>query len=76
MSSGEDVVVRLAALSTLGLVIDDFGFRADGLGPHLATLMPLAFELLAAVEEYDTKMAVLSTVTLVVERVGAAHATA
>jgi hypothetical protein len=73
LSPDEDIVVRIAATSTLQHVIDDFGFRANVLVPFLADLMPLMFDLLASVAECDSKMKVLGIITLIVDRVGSTH---
>lgn len=73
LSPEEDVVVRIAAMSTLREVMDDFTFRPAAVIPFLADLMPLLFNLLATVDECDSKMKVLSTLTLSIERVGNSH---
>ena len=59
LESEEDVVVRAMATVALEAAVDNFGFRADALLPHVATLVRGLFRLLCDAKQCQLKMAVL-----------------
>lgn len=52
----EDFGVRLAASSTLKLMIDDFQFNPEEFSPYLGRAFCLVFALLKEVKEYSAKV--------------------
>ncbi|KAH8233243.1 hypothetical protein KR026_005864 [Drosophila bipectinata] len=64
----EDMPTRLAAARTLNLLIDDFEFMPEAFHPYFPSLFEALFMLLHEAEECDTKIVVLGTMTLLVEK--------
>ncbi|XP_075923002.1 importin-11 isoform X2 [Petromyzon marinus] len=65
-----DLVVRLAAATTLKLSVDDFDFKTEQFTPYLESIFSLLFQLLQSVSDCDSKMHVLNVTSCVIERVG------
>jgi hypothetical protein len=70
LAPGEDLVIRLTASKTLQDAIDEFNFRTEQFFPYLEQACQFLFQLLYEVEECETKMYVLQTFSLVIERIG------
>lgn len=70
LDRNEDLVVRITAMTTLDSIVDDFGFHAEDLLPHLNATMENLFKLLVDVEQCESKMKVLHMITELVERMG------
>ncbi|KAJ3334820.1 Importin-11 [Gonapodya sp. JEL0774] len=68
LRSDEDMVVRLTAVQNLRLVVDDWDFDAEGFTPFLEGIVDMFVELLAAVEEFDTKLRILNCLAVIIER--------
>ncbi|KAM8711973.1 hypothetical protein ACLKA7_012481 [Drosophila subpalustris] len=64
----EDMPIRLAAARTLNLLIDDFEFMPEAFHPYFAALFEALFLLLREAGACDTKIVVLGTMTLLVEK--------
>lgn len=64
----EDMPTRLAAARTLNLLIDDFEFMPEAFHPYFPSLFEALFLLLHEAGECDTKIVVLGTMTLLVEK--------
>lgn len=64
----EDMPIRLAAARTLNLLIDDFEFMPESFHPYFAALFEALFLLLREAAACDTKIVVLGTMTLLVEK--------
>lgn len=64
----EDMPIRLAAARTLNLLIDDFEFMPEAFHPYFAALFEALFLLLREAAACDTKIVVLGTMTLLVEK--------
>ena len=63
-----DEVVRLTAARNLKLTVDDYQFRAAGFEPYAATVFSALIDLLQAVENDETKLAVLDTMRTFIQR--------
>ncbi|XP_077291113.1 importin beta11 isoform X2 [Arctopsyche grandis] len=72
LSDTEDVAVRLAACDALSMTIDDFNFSADQFAPFVQSVFVLLFALLKEADECDTKMHILTVLSLIAERNGEA----
>ncbi|XP_016940953.2 importin-11 [Drosophila suzukii] len=64
----EDMPTRLASARTLNLLIDDFEFMPEAFHPYFPSLFEALFLLLHEAAECDTKIVVLGTMTLLVEK--------
>ncbi|CAI8005956.1 Importin-11 [Geodia barretti] len=64
----EDLVIRLTAADSLRLVIDDFEFSAEEFSPYLADCVQLLVQLLCTVSQPDTKLRVLTVLSILMER--------
>ncbi|XP_068146412.1 importin-11 [Drosophila tropicalis] len=64
----EDMPTRLASARTLNLLIDDFEFMPDTFHPYFSPLFEALFLLLHEAGECDSKIVVLGTMTLLVEK--------
>ncbi|KAH8297117.1 hypothetical protein KR044_005091, partial [Drosophila immigrans] len=64
----EDMPIRLAAARTLNLLIDDFEFMPEAFHPYFGALFEALFLLLREAGACDTKIVVLGTMTLLVEK--------
>ncbi|ALC41173.1 Ranbp11 [Drosophila busckii] len=64
----EDMPIRLAAARTLNLLIDDFEFMPEAFHPYFSPLFEALFLLLRESSACDTKIVVLGTMTLLVEK--------
>ncbi|KAH8384850.1 hypothetical protein KR093_010102, partial [Drosophila rubida] len=64
----EDMPIRLAAARTLNLLIDDFEFMPEAFHPYFGALFEALFLLLREAAACDTKIVVLGTMTLLVEK--------
>jgi hypothetical protein len=63
-----DHVVRITAARQLKLVVDDFGFRAEGFLPYAPDILGRMMALIQEVENTDTKMAILETIRIIAVR--------
>ncbi|XP_033253113.1 importin-11-like [Drosophila miranda] len=64
----EDMPTRLAAARTMKLLLDDFEFMPEAFHPYFSPLFEALFLLLHEAGECDTKIVVLGTMTLLVEK--------
>jgi len=64
----EDMPIRLAAARTLNHLIEDFEFMPEAFHPYFAALFEALFLLLREAGACDTKIVVLGTMTLLVEK--------
>jgi hypothetical protein len=64
----EDLVIRLTAADSLRMVIDDFEFSAEEFCPYLADYVQLLVQLLCTVSQPETKLRVLTVVSILMER--------
>jgi hypothetical protein len=65
-----DLVVRLAAVNSLRLCIDDFDFELGPYLPHTGSTVSACMSLLQATTEFESKLLVINALVVVVERVG------
>eukprot|EP01102_Stenamoeba_stenopodia_P011283 TRINITY_DN3451_c0_g2_i1.p1 TRINITY_DN3451_c0_g2~~TRINITY_DN3451_c0_g2_i1.p1 ORF type:complete len:662 (+),score=119.59 TRINITY_DN3451_c0_g2_i1:292-1986(+) len=65
-----DIVVSLAAVSALRYVIDDCKFYPDPFAEFLQPAIERLFASINRVEEMDTKMRILNTVSVLLDQVG------
>ncbi|OQO15046.1 hypothetical protein B0A48_00428 [Cryoendolithus antarcticus] len=63
-----DQVVRITAGRQLKNIADDWEFRAEQFLPYADTTLSLLMDLVAEVESTETKMALLNTISVIVER--------
>lgn len=64
----EDMSIRLAASRTLSTLIGDFEFASEAFLPYLEPSFNALFVLLGEAKECDTKMNVLTIMSLIVEK--------
>ena len=64
--TSNDQVVRVTAGRQLHSVIDPFEFTAEGFVPFAPTILDRLMSLIQEVELIETKMALLSTISLIV----------
>ncbi|GIX70549.1 importin-11 [Caerostris darwini] len=70
LSSSENIIVRLAASKALKVAVDGFEFDVEQFLPYLERFIAALFHLLKEVKECDSKMTVLHTLSLIVDRMG------
>ncbi|XP_065837165.1 importin-11-like [Oscarella lobularis] len=70
LDPNEDLVTRLTATMSLQDAVDEYEFRTEQFLPFLESTSALLFQLLHEVEECETKMHVLRSFSLLIERVG------
>ncbi|KAK6440066.1 hypothetical protein LTR95_003712 [Oleoguttula sp. CCFEE 5521] len=63
-----DQVVRITAGRQLKIIADDWEFRADQFLPYAETTLSILMDLVSEVESTETKMALLNTISVIVER--------
>ena len=69
----EDLAVRLAAAETLRRAVDDFGFTLEAFADHFEPLVLALFQLLQTTERGESKLRVLTTLRVIIERLGIQH---
>eukprot|EP01135_Chromosphaera_perkinsii_P002847 Nk52_evm2s229 gene=Nk52_evmTU2s229 len=69
LTGTEDLVVRLSAAVALKQAVDDFGFHPHDFQEYLPAAFTSLFQLLCEAEECDSKMQVLSVLSVIIERV-------
>jgi hypothetical protein len=65
----EDMVVRLVAANNLRNCVDDWDFETDDFVPYIEPSIQLLTALLKDVEEFDSRMRILSCLNIVIDRV-------
>ncbi len=63
-----DEVVRITAARQLKWVVDDFDFKAELFEPYAADILSLLVEMLGEVGADETKLAILETIRVVINR--------
>eukprot|EP00741_Cyanophora_paradoxa_P012573 tig00020614_g12149.t1 len=71
LASSDDVAVQLTAAETLKNFMNDCRFHVPSFGPLVEPALRSTLELLARVEQPETKLALSGTLCLLVETVGA-----
>ncbi|KAK9767575.1 hypothetical protein K7432_002546 [Basidiobolus ranarum] len=64
----EDLVVRITAVTNLRSCIDDWDFEPEKFIPYLEPSIESITKMLDSVEEFDSRMRVLNTMAMIVER--------
>nr|KAJ3421434.1 Importin-11 [Polyrhizophydium stewartii] len=68
MMRGEDLVVRLTAVSDLRRCVDDFDFVPEDFLRFLEPCVPLFMQLLEDTDEFESKMRILGCLLVIIER--------
>jgi hypothetical protein len=64
----EDLVCRLTAVVDLKKIVDDFDFENLGFQGYLQPIVDNLMKLLAAVGTYDSRLQIMNTIVVMVER--------
>eukprot|EP00842_Homolaphlyctis_polyrhiza_P000158 jgi/Hompol1/1142/HPOL_001071-RA len=68
MARDDDLVVRLQAVNDLRLCIDDFEFEPTQFHPFLESSVAMFMALLSDVDEFESKMKILTCLIVIIER--------
>ena len=69
LASCDDLVLKLTTCKVLRSAIDDFDFDADDFTPYVNDIFVSLCKLLVTVELCDTKMMVLNSLSIMIERI-------
>ncbi|RUP42843.1 armadillo-type protein [Jimgerdemannia flammicorona] len=69
MSAEEDTVVRLTAVNNLKNCVDDWDFEATPFAPFLKEAVYGIIGMLGDVSEFDSRMRILNSLSMIIERV-------
>ncbi|KAI8899690.1 armadillo-type protein [Globomyces pollinis-pini] len=68
LHSNEDIVVRLTAVNSLKLAVDDFDFELERFNPFFQPFVDGIMVLLKDVEDFDSKMKIINCLIVMIER--------
>lgn len=68
LQPGEDLVVRITAVSSLRVVVDDFDFESSSYQPYIQNSVDCLMSLLREVDEFDSKMKIINCLIVIIER--------